>query len=328
MIRYYLTKKSTNKKTGKIAVLTSSKNTCSNNCPFKDGGCYAKYGPLGWLWDKITKDGKQLKDFDMSDVKVIRLFQAGDLPGVGDGINLKELKRLIKLCKNKTAFGYTHKPLNKKNIGAIKFCNENKVCINLSADNLTHADKLYDMGIAPVSVVLAKNENTRTPKGRKVVVCPAAKNKTTCETCGNGTPLCSKVDRKVIIGFPAHGTFKSRVIEIAKDGMMVSKSDCIYLIKAKRNKSQFGQLKQDMRCKVLDAHRGYILVESLKRYNKKYLEANVSNFEMFKGMPVRRINKSQIISIVDEKNNLEISWETLRRREGTIKTPGRFRGGK
>jgi hypothetical protein len=216
MIRYYLTKKSKNKKTGNIAVLTTSKNTCSDNCPFKCGGCYAKYGPLAMLWDKTTKSGKQLKDFDMSDVGVIRLFQAGDLPGVGDNINTKELKKLIKLCKNKIAFGYTHKPLNKKNIEAIKYCNNNGVCINLSADNLKHADKLYDMKIAPVSVVLAENKNVRTPKGRKIIVCPAVGNKTTCETCGNGKPLCSKIDRKVIIGFPAHGAFKSRVVEIAK----------------------------------------------------------------------------------------------------------------
>jgi hypothetical protein len=109
---------------------------------------------------------------------------------------------------------------------------------------------------------------------------------------------------------------------------MVNKSDCVYLINASRNKSQFGQLKQKMRCKVLDAHRGYILVESLKRYNKKYEGANKSDDEMFKGMPIRRINKEQVISIVDEETNAEISWETLRRREGTINNPGRLRGGK
>ena len=108
----------------------------------------------------------------------------------------------------------------------------------------------------------------------------------------------------------------------------VVKSEHTYIIFAQRNKSQFGQKHQTMRCRVLEAHRDHILVESLKRYNQKYAGANKAASGKYKGLPVRRINKDQALVIVDEKTNQVLSWETVRRREGTSNMPGRARGGK
>ncbi|AGR89223.1 hypothetical protein X831_gp103 [Pseudomonas phage PAK_P2] len=52
-----------------------------------------------------------------------------------------------------------------------------------------------------------------TPKGRKVVACPAEKSdKVNCKSCG----LCQVADREYIIGFRAHGTAKKTVDLIAK----------------------------------------------------------------------------------------------------------------
>jgi hypothetical protein len=108
----------------------------------------------------------------------------------------------------------------------------------------------------------------------------------------------------------------------------VKKSEHIYVVYAKRSTSQFDQKLQEIRCHVLDAHTDHILVESLKRYNKKYAGASKTQSGTFKGMPVRRINKDQILKIVDETTGKEVKWETIRRREGTQKRPGRARGGK
>lgn len=108
----------------------------------------------------------------------------------------------------------------------------------------------------------------------------------------------------------------------------VSRSNHTYVIYAKRNTSQFGQKLQEIRCRVLDAHTDHILVESLKRYNKKYAGAAKTKSGLYKGIPVRRINKEQILKIVDETTGKEVSWNTIRRREGTQRTPGRARGGK
>ena len=109
---------------------------------------------------------------------------------------------------------------------------------------------------------------------------------------------------------------------------VVNKSNNVYIFYATRNKSQFDQTKQVMRCHILEAHRDHMLVESLKRYNKKYAGANVAKTGKYAGMPVRRINKNQALVIIYEKTGQWLDWETVRRREGTSKSPGRSRGGK
>lgn len=110
--------------------------------------------------------------------------------------------------------------------------------------------------------------------------------------------------------------------------MAVRTSNHTYVIYATRNESQFGQTRQKMRVKILEAHRDYILVESLKRYNKKYAGANKATGGRLAGIPVRRINKDQALVIIDESTNQWLDWETVRRREGTSRSPGRDRGGK
>ena len=108
----------------------------------------------------------------------------------------------------------------------------------------------------------------------------------------------------------------------------VKMSGHTYVIYADRETSQFNQKRQIMRCKVLEAHRGYLLVESLKRYNTKYAGANVCASGKYRGKTVRRVNRDQANLILDETTNRWITWETVRRREGTQNSPGRSRGGK
>lgn len=52
--KYYIVNKSSNKKTGKMVVVTSSAYTCPDACPFKNNGCYADLGPLGMHWKKLS----------------------------------------------------------------------------------------------------------------------------------------------------------------------------------------------------------------------------------------------------------------------------------
>jgi len=107
----------------------------------------------------------------------------------------------------------------------------------------------------------------------------------------------------------------------------VVKSNHVYIIYANRNTSQFDQKQQIMRCKVLEAHRDYVLVESLKRYNRKYEGAQKVARGKYSGMPLRRVNKEQVVGIIDEQTGKRLNWETLRRREGAV-SPGRARGGR
>ena len=52
-------------------------------------------------------------------------------------------------------------------------------------------------------------QNTKTPKGRTVVICPTNTHGVTCADCG----LCARASRSTIIGFPASGGLKHRVSE-------------------------------------------------------------------------------------------------------------------
>lgn len=57
---FHITRRSDNKKTGRIVVTTSSQKTCPNTCPFKKNGCYADGGPLLIHWNKVTEGDRGL----------------------------------------------------------------------------------------------------------------------------------------------------------------------------------------------------------------------------------------------------------------------------
>jgi hypothetical protein len=146
--------------------------------------------------------------------QVWRHNTAGDLPGDGDSIDRLALSALVAANQGRQGFTYTHKPLDDpENAAAIAQANDSGFTINLSANNLTHADELADLGIGPVVVVLPATQttNTRTPAGRKVVVCPHATHGVSCASCR----LCARADRPCVIGFPAHGNKRQLASEIA-----------------------------------------------------------------------------------------------------------------
>jgi hypothetical protein len=223
-MNYQLVKKSHNSKTGEIPVSTSAAETCPSACPFKANGCYAEAGFYTNLnWKKVTtgERGKDWQSFledvrSIADGQLWRHNVAGDLPGKDNAINGKALGELAAANTGKRGFTYTHKPMDTAtNRDAVKLANENGFTVNLSANTLAHADELKDLGIAPVVVVVAHDAPAKlaTPKGNTVVVCPAQQHEdVTCKSCG----LCAIKDRKVIIGFQAHGKALKRAEAIAQ----------------------------------------------------------------------------------------------------------------
>ena len=221
----HLTPVSRNVKTGPIPVSTSSALSCPGSCPFNTsnvGGCYATSGPLAIHWQAVTQ-GKRGDNWETFLRKIAALPKgqlwrhnaAGDLQGDGDTLDIQALSELIQANRGKRGFTYTHKPLsNGHERDMVAIANNNGFTVNLSGNNLSHADSLYDMGIGPVVVVLPASqvENTVTPKGRKVVVCPATiRDNVSCATCG----LCQIAKRDCIVGFPSHGTGKRKASAIA-----------------------------------------------------------------------------------------------------------------
>jgi hypothetical protein len=221
-MNFHLTLKSSNVKTGPIPVSTSSAVTCPPTCPFNNGeGCYAGSGPLALHWKAVTNGtrGDQFADFldkiqALPNGQLWRHNQAGDLPGNGVEIDGAALGDLVKVNFNKRGFTYTHyDPSISNNAKYIKGANQFGFTVNLSANTPAHADELSALNIAPVVTVLPANqvENSYTPGGRKIVVCPATiRDDISCSTC----KLCAVSDRLVIIGFPVHGTQKKRAARV------------------------------------------------------------------------------------------------------------------
>ena len=245
------TAKSSNAKTGPIPVSTTSKHSCPTDCPFMGNGCYAEGGPLGMMWAKMTEAGPDASfkngranahtiSWDtlcqnvenLQDGSVWRHNQAGDLPKDSRGnIDRGAVERLARANRGKRGFTYSHHNVlqNAHNAGVIRDANAEGFTINVSGNSPAHADALADADVGPVVTVLPltferrKDESladyrarggheTATPKGRKIAVCPATyRDDVTCASC----QLCQRRDRKVIVGFPAHGARKKVAATIA-----------------------------------------------------------------------------------------------------------------
>lgn len=219
----HLTLKSRNEKVGPIPVSTTSAKTCPSDCPFKKSGCYADGGPLALFWGKVTR-AEAGTDWDSfcSQIKALpegqlwRHNQAGDLPSNGLKIDTHAMSLLVAANKGKRGFTYTHhNPEIASNKAAIAQANYQGFTVNLSGNNLAHADKLATLEIGPVVAVVTEDhpEHSTTPEGRKVVVCPEQTGKAkSCAECG----LCQKANRAVIVAFRAHGVSKRKAIMVAK----------------------------------------------------------------------------------------------------------------
>jgi hypothetical protein len=168
-----------------------------------------------------------------------RYAQAGDLPGYGPQIDATLLDELVAANAGKHVIAFTHKPtfgndpVPVENRRLIAAAIKAGFPINLSADNPAHADRLAELGLAPVVTILARayarravrhrfkrrpdewaetisewRDRTaplprRTPAGRRIAVCPATYSNATCKTCG----ACARV-RDAVIGLPAHGAWR------------------------------------------------------------------------------------------------------------------------
>lgn len=224
---FHLTEVSGNVKTGAIPVSTSTRESCSPTCPFFGNGCYAESGPLRIRWNAVTA-GLSGFSFDVF-CDVVASFepdtfwrhnQGGDLPHIGGYIDHGAMHRLIEANIGLRGFTYTHHDMSiDDNLHIVELANIMGFTINLSANDVDHADELAETGL-PVCVVLPidQSENLTTPKGRKIVICPAiARDDVSCATC----QLCGRVDRSVIVGFPAHGTSQKKADAVTRRTIMM-----------------------------------------------------------------------------------------------------------
>jgi len=225
---------SDNRKIGHIAMSYTERGTCPDACSLKDNGCYADGYPVAFHWGAIGDPERRKKThFDWDDFclqvqalprnKMFRHNVAGDLPGENNSIDRDKLDKLVDAASRINGFTFSHKPVGMgvddtpaeqltraQNGQAIKSANANGFTINLSADNLQEADRLADLNIGPVVVVVGMDapKQMKTDDGRHVVVCINEDNKNiTCEHCG----LCAISDRKAIVAFRVHGFRRHKI---------------------------------------------------------------------------------------------------------------------
>lgn len=219
---YQLTHASENRKTGAMPVSISDSSTCPKSCPLLKNGCYARNWPLGWQWRRVDNGGRTWAEF-LAEVRKIprgniwRHNQAGDLPGLGDRLDVARLGELVAANGSRRGFTYTHKPLRRRvERQAVADANAAGFVVNLSADTLAEADKLAALDVGPVVVVLGRGSaGGVTPAGRRVVRCPAEgaqRGTVTCASC----QLCADAGRRTVIGFTAHGSRWKLADKIAK----------------------------------------------------------------------------------------------------------------
>ena len=95
-----------------------------------------------------------------------------------------------------------------------------KTAINYSAKNI--ADMLLH-SFVPVVVNVKEtfwktNNKSEIVNDFKIIRCPAEYNNSNCRDCGNGKPLCSRIDRDYAIGFTDHGAYKKKAGSETENG--------------------------------------------------------------------------------------------------------------
>jgi hypothetical protein len=245
-VKVHFIQVSQNAKTGPTPVPIIERASCWPGCALYENGCYAETGALAMHWRRVSHGlaGGSWSEFctkvaALRPGRLWRYAQAGDLPGYGPQIDGAMLQELIAANVGKNAIAFTHKPVLSddpvaiENLRLIAAAVEAGFTVNLSADTPAHADRLANLGIAPVVTVLARAYARRavrhrfkrqrdewaetigdwrdrtaslpryTPAGRRIAICPATYSDATCKTCG----ACARV-RDAVIGFPAHGAWQ------------------------------------------------------------------------------------------------------------------------
>jgi len=215
-MKFSITLKSSNKKTGPCVVIRSSQDTCPITCPFRDGGCYGRALPyIKYRWDAMPDTGltfgqllDQLRELPIE--TIIRYGEVGDLPGDGRKIDAEKLRQLNQVATDHrlAMWTYTHyhtTSYGSENLALIREINKdtNYFTINLSTEGV-----IASPGDDPITTVLPSDIGL---KDRDIIACPAAlSDKITCSTCRNGSPLCWRKKRPIIY-FSAHGSQKRKV---------------------------------------------------------------------------------------------------------------------
>lgn len=221
-LKFKLTINSRNKKTGVMPTTMSSKNTCPSSCVLLKNGCYGSLGHTNIWWTRLNETGLNFSELvsgieKLPPTTIWRHNVVGDLiPTTDNGTEIcyESLDEIVKANNkgNKKGFCFTHHPLSENNVKAIRHANDNGFTVNHSTDNKNQAiSEFKKYGIPTVTILESDAPQKQEIDGVKIIVCPEQTTGIPCSVCR----ICTKSDRKFIIGFRAHGVAKKKVNLIA-----------------------------------------------------------------------------------------------------------------
>ena len=217
-LKFHLTLKSSNAKTGPIPVSSSPRQTCAPSCPFLGNGCYGDNHGLNFHWDKVSagERGVNAGEFFRLIAALLpnefwRHDQVGDFPHTLGRISRRFLKGLVAANRGKRGYTYSHHDLSLgENLSLLRMANRQGFTVNASTETESAADSAIASGLPAVLTVASSEQRItwQTAGGNRVLTCPAQRVKDlTCKAC----ELCHKRPRKLIIAFVAHGSGKNKV---------------------------------------------------------------------------------------------------------------------
>lgn len=208
---------------GVDATYVSIKSSCSNTCPFYDGGCYAQSGHVAIVLSRLNnesnsnsaaQDEANAIDSSWGGGKIphgqyLRLHISGDCQTSEQAkIVSSAVSRWIKRGGVK-CWSYTH---SWKKISRDSW---DKISILASVESYSDAKLALKKNYAP-AIVVSKFDNPKAfiKQGIKFIPCPAQTFKdVTCLDC----KLCFDVDKLISrncgIAFEAHGVGKNKIIK-------------------------------------------------------------------------------------------------------------------
>jgi len=109
--------------------------------------------------------------------------------------------------RNGKAWTYSHFPAE-----ALPMPREGKTVFNASCDSMADAVRTVELGRPAVYAAPVGTQWPQRMHGVLFAQCPAElADNFTCQQCGNGSPLCARGDRSLVVVFVAHGSGKKRV---------------------------------------------------------------------------------------------------------------------
>lgn len=229
---------SSNAKAGNIIQSYSSRATCPEKCPLKDGGCYAEGYRTRKLWDRCDnpEDTRYVANYDQLRLALLEatiqhikgspntLFHhnvAGDVAIEGTSvIDIKRVNILADAVKyvntlfpdSLIGYTYTHCEISEYAAGIIHEAASKGFLINASCETVSEVMQAKALGINTVITSVNPEETKKALKASGIVgvQCPAQTHADrNCEECR----LCAR-DRKTTVIFSIHGETAKKAAKV------------------------------------------------------------------------------------------------------------------